>query len=95
MVEIVTFDYIFECWKKNEYPENFDSMLEDYMETKIKVFQNADLSQPTAWLNKILLAIEIGILRNPERFAKYREYWKNLLSRDWKVSIEDRWIEWR
>ena len=95
MDEIITFDFIWECWKNSSYPENFDNLLERYLETKKELFGNIDMhGQPMAWLNKILIAVEIGVLRDGTRFLKQKEYWKTMLDRNWKVSIEDRWVVW-
>lgn len=92
---VITFDYIWNCWKKNSYPDNFDDLLEKYLQTKTKLFSQIKVKKPTAWLSKILIAIEIGILRDKERFKPFKIYWKNILKKDWLVSIEDRWIFWK
>jgi hypothetical protein len=94
-MEIITFDFIWDCWKNNSYPEDFEDLLEHYIETKNDLFGKINVHEPTSWLSKILIAIEIGILKNSEKFKPYKNYWIKLLGRDYKFSIEDRWIVWK
>ena len=94
-MEIITFDFIYNCWKKNSYPDDFDNLLDQYIRTKNEIFSsNLNIKEPTSWLSKILVAIEIGILRNEERFEPYKKYWETLLNKKFKISIEDRWVIW-
>lgn len=99
MGELITFDFIYECWKKKEYPEGFDKLLEEYLELKNKIFSDlpvkiSNYNNPYIWLNKIVISIEIGILRDKERFEWYKNYWQKLLNRKWIASIEDKWVKW-
>lgn len=91
---MITFDFIWNCWKNNSYPENFDELLEKYLEHKQKIFENVRIDKPTAWVKKVIIAIEIGMLRNNGRFLYWKKYWETLLGRRWEVSIEDRWVKW-
>ena len=91
MNEIITFDFIFECWKEKTYPDGFDDLLEKYIQMKNEFFSSdANVKEPTAWLSKVLVSIEIGILRDQKRFEPYKKYWENLLNKKFKISIEDR-----
>lgn len=90
----ITFDFIWDCWKKHEYPEGFDDLLEKYLLLKADVFSGANVREVTSWLSKVLVATEIGILRDRPRFEKHKEYWRNVLVREWKVSVEDKWVVW-
>jgi len=96
--EIITFDFIWDCWKKKEYPENFDDLLEKYLEIKREIFSSevhTSNENFPAWLNKILISIEIGKGRDSERFRRWEEYWKLKLNREWMVSLEDKWVVWK
>ena len=92
---IVTFDYIYECWKTKDYPEGFDDILEKYLENKRIVFANTNVIDITSWLSKILVSIEIGLSRDSARFEKQRIFWLGHLGRDWVVSVEDKWVSWK
>lgn len=92
--EIVTFDFIFSCWEKGEYPDGFDDLLYEYLEKKAEIFSDVSVKEVTSWLSKVLVAIEIGLYRDPPRFEDQKRYWKDVLGRDWNVSVEDRWVEW-
>ena len=95
-MEIITWDFIWERWKNNSYPDNFDNLLEEYIKLKDTVFHDVDVKGSIAqWTKKVLLSIEIGILRDKERFLPYRKYWVNLLGKDYNFSLEDRWITWK
>ena len=90
----ITFDFIYECWKNKNYPDGFDGLLKKYLDGKADIFSGANVNGITSWLNKILVAIEIGIGRDPVAFGEYKNYWRGVLGREWKVSVEDRWVEW-
>lgn len=93
--QIITFDYIFSCWKENKYPEGFDDLLRDYLNTKAEIFSNATIKGGiTSWFSKVVVAIEIGMMRDPKRFEEYKEFWEDFTGRKWKVSVEDKWVEW-
>jgi hypothetical protein len=95
---IITFDFIWDSWKTQTYSEDFEGLLEKYLNIKNDIFVGTDVDIKKqgipSWLSKILVAIEIGILKNPEKFSFYKNYWENLLNIKWKVSIEDRWVVW-
>jgi len=98
MDEIITFDFVYECWKTKVYPENFDELLEKYLISKNNIFVNleVDIKKQSVpiWLSKVLVSIQIGILRDEQRFIFYKKYWENLLDTTWIVSLEDRWVMW-
>lgn len=93
---VITLDFICKCWKENSYPDGFDDLLEKYIELKNHIFSDSavNISEVTSWLKNVLIAIEIGILRDPARFQSYKDYWEKLLGRKWVASIEDRWVVW-
>lgn len=103
--ETITFDFIWECWKNNIYPENFDNLLNNYLEIKLRMFGNTanfpakDKSGENdamfSWLSKILISIDIGISRNPAAFEKWKIRWEMILNRKWEASIEDKWVVWK
>ena len=114
MRETITYDCIWDCWKKKEYPDNYDELLEQYIETKIKLIgslkQRVKVTQEllekdfkryklikkpetsveyiNRWLPKLLIAIEIGILRNKNKFKKYKEYIEISFGLNFDISIE-------
>ena len=97
--EIVTFDFIWECWKKNNYPDGFEDLLEKYLQIKAKIFLGDGVNitfieTEQVWVRKVCLSIDIGIQLNQQKFQWYKDYWKKWLQKDWVSSIEDRWISW-
>jgi hypothetical protein len=92
---IVTFDFILNCWKKKEYPLEFEKLLEDYIIQKEFIFANVEIFNITSWLSKILCSIEIGIGLNKEKFLPYKNAWRKKLGKDWIVSLEDGWVVWK
>jgi len=95
---ILTFDSIYENFMNGSYKENekdFKDKLYDYVNTKTFVFKSAIIKEPTKWLGKILMAIEIGMMIDKDIFIEFRNHWKQLLNKDWVVSLEDKWIVWK
>lgn len=93
--DVVSFDFILDCWKKKSYPDGFEDVLEKYVLNKADVFSDVRVDQPTKWLGQTLTAIEIGISINAERFLPYKKYWEKLLAREWVVDIDTSWIRWK
>jgi len=91
MPEIITFDFIWDCWRKKEYPEGFDDLLENYIIMKYRIYANVTIHSMTTWLSQILCAVEIGIGRNSTRFEPYKTMWRDILQRDWICDVECKW----
>lgn len=91
---MVTFDYIWNCWKSGEYPEDFDESLDEYLNIKYQIFSNVRIDDITGWVKRILVALEIGLERDRERFGEHRERWRTILGKNWLVSVEDQWVSW-
>lgn len=96
---VITFDYIFECWKNKKYPDGFKLELEDYLVNKQKLFSDYDFkfineNHMTVWLSQILTVIEIGIELDQKRFSYFKTFWENLLGKKWKIDVENKWVIW-
>jgi len=95
MKGVLTFNGILECWKKKEFPEDFEDQLEHYLQIKSKSFENIRIKDVVAFLSQVAIAIEIGLQLNYDRFVKYKDHWMFLLQREWKVDLEEVVVKWR
>ncbi|MEM5867553.1 MAG: hypothetical protein QXG39_06505 [Candidatus Aenigmatarchaeota archaeon] len=95
MKETLTFEKIVECWKKRDFPDGFLDALENYLLIKEQVFGEVRIKEVPRWLSQVMIAIEIGMALDAERFQKYYDYWKALLDREWEVDLEEVVVRWK
>ena len=58
--EIITSNKLFECWKRSEFPENFDNLLHKYLEVKVKLLQSEEfeIKDLNRWLVRCCLLLK-------------------------------------
>jgi hypothetical protein len=95
MVETITSRFIIECWKKGEYPDGFDDMLEHYLDLKRKSFMDIRIKDLEQWMNPVVLSIAVGLKRDYPRFRPIQEFWQVFLSRRWDTDLENKKVVWR
>lgn len=94
-MNVLTFEEIVECWKRHNFPDGFLDDLENFLFAKENVFSEVKIKDIPKWLSQVMIAIEIGMALDAERFRKHYDYWKALLSREWEVDLEEVVVRWK
>jgi hypothetical protein len=96
MESIISYSFIIEKFKKMNWNEvdNFEDMLEFYLENKKKILENVKIKDMNRWLAQIIIALEIARVINPERFEEIYKEWQSLIGRKWIADIENEVVTW-
>jgi len=93
---VITYSFIVETFKKMNWNnvDNFEDMLEFYLETKKKILENVKIKDMNRWLAQIIIALEIAKTIDQERFEEIYKEWQSLIGRKWIVDIENEVVTW-
>lgn len=94
-ISLMTHEKLVDCWKRNDFPDDFLNALENYLLKKEQLFGEVEIKDIARWLSQVVAAIEIGIALDAAKFQQHHTFWKALLNREWKVDLKRVMVEWK
>jgi hypothetical protein len=96
MSEVLTFEKIYECYRKNDFPENYEDLIEKWLDIKAKNAERLHFSDGEYvrdWITEVVIVLEILKRMDVTRWEKHLKFWKNLIKRDWVVNFNENGVE--